>query len=211
MFGIAKYAIRLVNGIMKNFSKIIVTGPPRSGTTITARILAYNLKYKFIDETHYDGNDQNKFAFFLYHPRKMVIQMTAWTRDVHNLFFNQPTLIVLVKRNIQDILESMKYTEKFLETNVGVDKGMFRGFNQDAINYILQHFGVENNQCLPEVIYKHFEENKNPYKNYQTVNYDDFKNHKLFIKKKIRREKFIHIKQFDIDPGFLDKKGVVVL
>jgi len=197
--------------LLSDYSKIIVTGPPRAGTTISARIIAHELNYKFIDETMYDGNNAEKFGFLLWHRRKMVIQMTAFTRDIHNYYFNQNTAIVLIRRNIQDILDSMDNTIKFLETNIVCGDGLFRGFNRDARKVISKHFNLSEHEILPGGIYKHFEENMNKEKDYFELEYDCLKNHVLFIEKQTRRKEFKHIKQVDIDSEYFDKRGVLVL
>ena len=68
---------------LERFDKIVVTGPPRSGTTIAANIIAKELKYKFIDETFYDGNNSQMFLSLFNIPRKMVIQTTAFLKSLH--------------------------------------------------------------------------------------------------------------------------------
>ena len=46
---------------LKKYHKILVTGPPRSGTTVAGLILSDMLGYKFVDESYYNGNDEKKF------------------------------------------------------------------------------------------------------------------------------------------------------
>jgi hypothetical protein len=199
---------------LKEYTKLIVTGPPRSGTTIVSLILSKKLGYKFIDETLYNGSDQLKFAMLIHHQRKMVIHNTSFTKDIHDVVFTQPTCIVLVKRPIKDILDSLDNTIKFMhdDTFVGED-GMFNGFTEEARELIKKHFGYEGSDLtLPEVIYDHFEKHKKPTNNYFEVNYNDFESNELFIRKEARRKNFTHIKQIDFDPEYIDKRqGVVIL
>lgn len=203
---------------LKTFNKIIVTGPPRSGTTITSLILAKELRYKFIDETIYDGGNQIKFLMLLNSQRKMVIHNTSFTRDLHQFkLLEKPNIcILLVKRRTEDIIDSMDNTIKFMKdksVTVG-ENGLFNGFSQEARDVIKKHFGYEGSSLsLPECIYDHFEKNKNPKINYLKANYpEDFFDHELFIKKEDRRKKFTHIKQVDFDPEYIDKRqGVVIL
>ena len=201
---------------LSSYNKIIVTGPPRTGTTICSRILAHELKYRFVDETFYNGNDQAKFGLILHHPRKFVIQMTAFTRDIHTYYFSQPTCIVLMIRPIKDILESMLNSTKFIDNNSGFNieayGKIFKGLNNEAVKIIKKHFGYENSKLtLPEVIYDHFNNHRDPTKNYMEVNYEDLKKHKLFIEKKVRRKNFVHIKQIDLDPEYIHRRGVLML
>ena len=194
-----KSEISLENfGILKNHSKIIVTGPPRSGTTITAMIIAYELGYKFIDESWYNGNNQELFAWFLNHKRNLVIQNTAFFRDLHLLNLN----IVLVRRNTDDILASFENSIKFFDHSID---GLFGGINDEAEKVILTHFGHKSG-CVPDILYKHFEEHN---ENYYEINYDCLSEHKLFIEKEVRRKEFTHIKQVKVDPNYLKHEVIV--
>jgi hypothetical protein len=185
-------------GILKKHKKVLVTGPPRSGTTITGIIIAKELNYKYIDESWYNGSDGYKFAWFLNHSRKLVIQSTAFFRDIHKLNLN----VVLVKRNTEDILASFKNSEKF--KNHPVD-GLFGGITAEAQKIILNHFGHKSG-CLPDILYKHFKENN---KDYYEIKYSSLKNHELFIKKEVRRKEFTHIKQVKVDPSYLQNDAIV--
>ena len=46
----------------KRYGKILVTGPQRAGTRITAKIIASDLKYRYIDESEIN-TDNVKLAF----------------------------------------------------------------------------------------------------------------------------------------------------
>lgn len=195
---------------LSHFNKIIVTGCPRSGTTISGLILAHELGYKFIDETYYNGTDIDKFIFFLsYAKRKMVIQCTAFMKDLYKLdeYFN--IAIVLIRRNYNDILKSFKNSENF---KIGVpannENGTFIKFNKESLQILANHFEINNDENLPKNVYKKFIKPKNLFE----LNYEELENHKLFVKKQDRRKYFKHLKQVKIgDPNYLVKKGVMVL
>jgi hypothetical protein len=203
--GIVKKEINLQNyTILKKYKKIIVTGPPRSGTTISGLILAHELNYKFIDESWYDANNPKKFMFLFGLPRKMVIQTTAFLKDLHKVDFE---CIVLIKRPIKDILESfensLNFTMEFSTSN-----GIMSCFGKKEQQIILNHYGHKSG-CIPEIIYNHFEKHN---KNYYYLNYNSLTGHELFIKKEVRRQKFNHLKQVKIDPYYLqNQKGIMVL
>jgi hypothetical protein len=110
--------------------------------------------------------------------------------------------VVLVRRNRDSILDSFKNSEKFFGHS---KEGMFDGFNDDAKNIILTHFGHKSG-CIPDILYKHFEENN---KDYYEINYDCLREHELFIKKEVRRKEFIHIKQVKVDPNYLQHEVMV--
>lgn len=194
------------------FGKIIVTGPPRSGTTISALIIASELKYKFIDESFYDGNDSSKFALFFMSPRRLVIHNTSFFKDAPLLSNMYPNVaFVLVKRNISDILDSYRNTLKFDEK---AGKNLFTKFDQDAFNVIYKHFNcLECEKSVPEMMYNYFYDHLHLFSQHSVfeLNYEDLSNHKLFIQKDIRRKLFKHIKQVNEDPQYLSKKGIMVL
>lgn len=212
-----KIKLKDVKKELSPFDKIVVTGPPRSGTTILSLILATELKYKFVDETYYVRDDDTEtaklFSFLLHHNRKMVLQMTAFTRDVHRFYFPKPTAIILSIRDKDSIEESMKNSTKFLKENsvVSAKDHIFTGFDDAAKNIILKYFGANEGDSLPEVIYNHFYNNINPNYNYFGFEYEELQEHKLFIKKEERRKNFIHLKQVDLDPEYINKKGIMIL
>jgi len=201
--------------ILKQFDKIIVTGPPRSGTTISGLILANELNYKFVDETFYDGNNLKKFTWFLGYPnRKMVIQNTSFTRDLHILSRFYSFAIVLIRRNIKDILDSFENSKKFPKDKLS-SPGMFTSIDEEAQKIIGKHYNMKEDQTLPEVIYSCIESNMclmDQDKLFE-LNYEDLSNNKLFVKKEDRRKNFNHIKQVKVDdPHYLSTKmGVMVL
>jgi hypothetical protein len=183
--GIVKSEINLENiGILRKHTKIVVTGPHRSGTTISAIIIADMLNYKFINENDYDGNDPMKFRALFMTNEKMVIQNTSFLRDMHLI----DACKVLVKRDTNDILESYENTFKFGHDFNG---GIFASIDDNAQKVILNHFGHKSG-CIPDILYKHFEDKNDTY---YVIKYDSLKSHKLFIKKETRRSQFTHIKQ----------------
>ena len=172
---------------LEKYKKIVVTGPHRSGTTISAKIIANILKYKFVNEFEYDGNDPMKFMGLFMNDIPMVIQNTSFLRDMHLLGLDS---VVLVKRKKRDILKSYESSLRFGNESKG---NIFASINNKAKNVILNHFGYKSG-CIPDILYKHFEENN---KNYYTVNYSDLRGHALFVGRD-RRKEFKHIKQTEV-------------
>jgi len=211
---------------LKKFNKVLVIGPPRSGTTISTLIIAEIIKYKMIDESWYDGNDANKFMYLLHLDRKLAIQSTAFVRDVPKLseFWDYHNIaIVIVKRKIADILDSFKNTIKFIKDDrddriTHNMKGLFNGINEGAKGTMRKHYDPENScseKNVPELIYHYWDEH------YHQLNqdklfclyYEDLAKHKLFVRKKERRSNFTHIKQVKVDdPSYLiNQKGMMIL
>jgi len=199
--------------VLCRYTKVIVTGPPRSGTTITSLILATELNYKFVDESMYDGGDVNKFMLLISHPRKMVIQNTAFSRDLHKIPVYYPTCFVVSKRELKDIYDSMKNSEKFMKTKDPVHNGkQFFGFNAVAKMMVAKHYGC-NPDTLAEDIYATIFKNAaiSNHADYCLIHYKSLRNHPRFISRGDRRKNFTHLKQVDFDPEYIKKRGVIVL
>lgn len=177
---------------LSHYNKIIVTGPPRSGTTIAGLIISDLLGYKFIDESFYDGNDADKFIRLFTSYSKLVIHNTSFLRDFHKVGVRP---IVIVKRRIKDILDSMDNTKKFGNTDNDIG-GIFTSIDEKAQNLIKKHYNCKNGDSVPEVIYNWFEKHN---KDYYEINYDDLKTHRFFIPKEVRRANFSHIKQTSLN------------
>jgi hypothetical protein len=190
---------QLINNL-KRFSKIIVTGPPRSGTTIGAMIIADYLGYEFIDETFFDGGDSNKFSNFVASDGNHVIQTTAFIKDLHTIskfLFEHNIAVVLMKRNNDDILESFENSKSFKKSFFD-KKHIQPNITEESQEGYLKHYGRENSgKSVPEVVYSHFY--KHYIKDSFILMYDSLKNHKLFVNKEDRRKYFVHIKQVKIN------------
>ena len=202
---------------LDKFDKVIVTGPPRSGTTIATIITANILNYKFIDESFYDANDKNKFLWLLSQNRKMVIQMTAFFRDLHNIgpfLTANNTAVVLVKRNIEAILESFENSKNFTMPAKTSD-GLFTMIDEEAQNIIFKHymFKKEDKRSLPEKVYDYFYGHMDGFNKHMLfeLHYKDLKKHKLFVKKADRRKHFKHIKQVKVDDPYYLQNQILVL
>lgn len=201
---------------LNQFDKIIVTGPPRSGTTITGLILAHELKYKFIDESFYDSNNSKKFMWFLtYVNRKIVLHTTAFLKDLHtisDLINARNYAVVIVRRSIKDVLESFENSKNF-KKGLSTSSGIFTAIDEEAQAIIRKKYNSESKDSIPKLIYEFFDSTSFKFNNLFEVNYDDLSKHKFFVKKEERRKNFVHLKQVKVDdPYYLStKKGVMVL
>lgn len=203
----------LVNKL-KNYNKIIITGPPRSGTTIATKILSTELNYKFIDESWYDGGDIDKLNYLLFSiPRKMCIHMTAFLKYAHEYAKINEIAIVLIKRKPEEIIASMNHTINFKKgvTKANDKYNLFYGFGIEERKKILKYYEKpdEDLDKLPQVIYDYFYAHNN---RFFELEYDSLKNHKLWIDLPERRKVFQHVKQINYDPNYIyTKMGFIVL
>lgn len=94
-----------VKELFPKYSRIIITGPNRTGTTFFSRALAEDLNYTCIDEGDYDY-DLEKFKRLI-DPGKVVVQgpgMIYYAHKMHEL--HKDLLVVVMVRDIKAILMS---------------------------------------------------------------------------------------------------------
>lgn len=94
---------RLINKWLSQ-TKIMVTGPQRSGTTFAAFALAEDLGFKFIKETEYGIGNWEKFKLLLEKYDNFIVHAPALMHRIREL--PQDMLIIIMYRNIQDIIKS---------------------------------------------------------------------------------------------------------
>lgn len=92
---------------LKDFSKIIVSGPQRSGTRICAKMIAHDLNYRYVDEGDIGVDSLNRLWGLWHRQKSFVVQCPALSRYVH-LFADDDTAIVFMIRDIDDIVASQK-------------------------------------------------------------------------------------------------------
>jgi hypothetical protein len=91
---------------LRKFNKILVSGPQRSGTTIAAKMIAKDLGITFFDETRIKSWDKDDTINIIrYHPR-FVLQCPGLCAWLHVLGAFPDVLIVMMRRDIVDIIES---------------------------------------------------------------------------------------------------------
>jgi len=83
-------------------SKILVTGPQRSGTTICAKILAHDLGYNFYTEEHINISSFEAAKKMVETQDKFVLQCPAICHVIHEL----DATIIMVSRPVHEIVAS---------------------------------------------------------------------------------------------------------
>jgi hypothetical protein len=99
---------------------VIVTGPQRSGTTVSGKIISEILGWEYVDEVDFGWEDKDRLKDYI---RKggSVIQAPCFASCCHE--FSEDAFIVFMIRPISEILESQKrisweYSDHELEWNV---------------------------------------------------------------------------------------------
>lgn len=95
---------------LKNYSKIIIAGPQRTGTTYCAYIIAKDLGYIHLDENKIAISSVETVKEKLKTKEKLVVQCPELTYQIHEISSpkEQPTIVLIMKRNIKDIQNSEK-------------------------------------------------------------------------------------------------------
>lgn len=99
----------------KDFERVVVSGPQRSGTRIVAKAIAYDTSKTFIDEADINYHDFRLLQWYLMQTN-VVIQCPGLCHKLHEISLNS-TLIVMVKRPIDEIINSQNRIKWLDEAN----------------------------------------------------------------------------------------------
>lgn len=91
---------------LRAYKRIVVTGPQRSGTTITAQIIQRHLNYHYIDEGDIDIDSLYAFSHYLA-PTNVVIHGPGVSHLAHLIDYPECCVVFMI-RNIQDIISSQQ-------------------------------------------------------------------------------------------------------
>lgn len=93
------------------YTKILVTGPQRSGTRVCAHMIAHDTGYRYVDEDEFQVSQWWVLQEMLVMPGPMVAQCPGLCYCVHALARHggaDRTLVVMMYRSIEDILASQR-------------------------------------------------------------------------------------------------------
>ena len=159
---------------LKEYRKIIVTGPQRSGTRICAAMIAHDTGYYFVDERTIAIDSIDKFCHLVYDAKywelPVVIQCPGLSRWVHRFPKLEEMAVVWMNRNLIDILDSQKRI----------------GWKNDFIE-CLKYPNWQGPAA--QVKYAYFMANQEPnIPNVTFVDYVDLDRHPLWIPKEQRKD-----------------------
>lgn len=89
---------------MKRHSKIMVTGPQRSGTTICARMIAHDTGHTYFDENQIGIDNQGLWQNLFLTQSNFVVQAPGLAHVAHEF----PGFVVWMQRAVVDIIASQK-------------------------------------------------------------------------------------------------------
>lgn len=101
---------------LKKFTKIILTGPQRAGTKISAKIIADELGYEYFQEQSVNISDYSLLVKLIESKSYFVIQCPGLAHRCHELAgFGDDLAVVFARRDTKDIIISqdrIKWTER---------------------------------------------------------------------------------------------------
>lgn len=156
---------------LAKFRVVIVTGPQRSGTRITAKMIAHDTGHQFIDERAINIDSLYRLVDAL-RLNGVVVQCPALSRWVHTFGQNEDIAIVMVRRPVEDIIasqERINWTEQFEMIEL-IRYGAIKG-------------------PIARVKYDYWDSHQKEHiLNAFDVNYEDLSNHPLWIDKSKRAD-----------------------
>lgn len=150
--------------------RIVVTGPQRSGTRITAKMIAADTGHEFVDEACFQAYDLQRWREILQRER-VVVQSPHMLRDVVD---NPPPgiFVVLMRRDLANIHESeqrIRWEQKF------------RGNTNE-----LRRFGRTEGDSA-QIKYDYWQAHPKAVP-FLELPYESIRDHPLFVPDELRRE-----------------------
>jgi len=148
---------------LKVFKKIIVTGPQRAGTTITAKMIAADTGHKYVDENDIGVKQLPRLRRLVENGENIAVHCPALCRFVHEFGRRDDTAVVLVRRPVDDIVASQKRIEWPAEKEE------------------LKRYGL-NTGTIAQVKYNFWKEKQKQQINHAVeVEYASLKNHPMWV------------------------------
>ena len=155
---------------LKQYDNILVSGCPRSGTRIGAKIIAQEIGYEYVDEAEFHHYHMGEFVRILDDRDKIVVHCPALSSIIHRLD-SKDTFIVFMRRDPLEILESMKRVN----------------FREEDKLWVLKRYG-EFYGKLPSVIYDYWNNYQRHFiDKYLELDYESLSEHELWLTKDKRQ------------------------
>lgn len=93
---------------LKSYNVILVTGPQRAGTTICSQMIAHDTGHTCFDEHQWGPHDLEAWRELVNKGHEVVIHCPTMCRHVHEFGNREDLLVVLLRRDIDDIIASQE-------------------------------------------------------------------------------------------------------
>ena len=93
---------------LKDFKKVLVTGPQRSGTTLIARAIEHDTELEYVDENEFRATDYSMWKTMVTLSTGIVMQCPGMCRYVHEFGDQDDVAVVMCWRPIDEIIASQE-------------------------------------------------------------------------------------------------------
>lgn len=157
--------------LLKNYKKIIVTGPQRSGTTIASRILAQDMGLAYLDESSFNTIDIICFHNRTVTYQNYVMQCPCFFHVLEALYCIAPDAALVVM--IRDI-ESIQASQERIKWCDSHDKNIIGAFNDDRPISVIDYENYVR------------QKSKLAFGDIVELEYDSLADHSMFVEKSKR-------------------------
>lgn len=165
---------------LKRHSRIIVTGPQRSGTRIGAQMIAHDTEHRYVDEVEFGVNQPDPF-FKVLEQENIVVHcpgMMQWPGTNLKRVIEVPIFTVVMRRCIEDIQASMQ------RINWG-------SWHAEAMHYGLRQVAHDAwiRDAIPAIKYAYFDSKQAPEIEPEmllNLQYDNLSRHPMWVDKSQR-------------------------
>ena len=161
--------------ILKDYKKILISGPQRSGTTIASKIFAKRLSLICIDEFEIKCGNEKLFHELIDSKENFVLQCPDMSHCLHKIGHRNDIFIVFMMRNVYDIICS----ENRINWNWG-EKIKIK--YEKEFNIITKNVPIS---VIRQHVWKKYQ--KNQVKNKIELRYECLKDDDLWIDKELRK------------------------
>lgn len=166
---------------LSSYSKILVTGPQRSGTRIAAEMIAEDTGLRYIDEEEFGVRSKKNFNKLLANESNIVVQCPGMCRIIHEHSASD-TLIVMMIRDVEDIVASEERVD------------WIHGYWDELVKYGIPHTNSDlrtarREGVRPSVLKYDFweKEQRDKITNYMELEYESLAEHSMWIPKEDRK------------------------
>jgi len=170
---------------LKNFTKIYITGPQRSGTRIASKIISYDLNLKYMQEERIDVDDKERFNNFKERQNNFVLQCPGMSAFMDEYDFNDQEVVIFMRREINDIINSQKRINWPSELEIVKYNNKFKKF-EDLNTEFTKDTPISN---VKYSVWDFYQKTKLEEDRFYDLEYSSLSDHELFLPKK-KRENF---------------------
>ena len=173
---------------LKKHNVIVVSGPGRSGTRITAKAIAFDTGHKYVDEKEFGNSKTGLFHNIIESRNNIVVQCPAMAYRIHKV---ENVFVVFLRRCVEDIALSQEriggyYTRKYWNRRYNEEFKPKKLFDIWDIEGGILRRSISR-VAWPMTVYKCWDTFQKPaMDNYKEVEYESLKKHPLWIDKKYR-------------------------